>query len=237
MTEADGKELKRRKFEWMARVLEDKRLRGDAARILVYCALQFERQLRFSVRQETVAAKLGVRRQTVGAALKRGQECGWLALDAERTRGRAHRNADAYRLTFGIGAQARTYSDPEIGARGGQKYVRETGVIGAGFSAASREDDTLQVYPGNTSRCGARPRPDEYCPKHMPDGTVDDCGLCARARKRAERWDREQEQLAADEMAARKARRMACTLCDEEGWLRADPELRCDHGVAPRPVP
>jgi|SRR5271156_2565345 len=114
------------KFAWMAAVAEDDRMSDAARLILTYIAHQNVHvgEDTFCVRQTTVADKLHKRRQTVGAALRRGRELGWLELAAERTRGRGWHKADTYRMTH-----------PEISTRwstsSGQEYVRGEDEIGA----------------------------------------------------------------------------------------------------------
>lgn len=84
-------------------------------------------------------------------------------------------------------------------------------------------------------RAGARERarPDPYCSKHMPDGTTDDCGGCARARKRCEQWDTEQERAAAEAAAAANALRENCPRCEGRGVedLPDGTGRKCDHRV------
>lgn len=97
---ASAKEKLKRKFAWEARVMEDTRLSLTARLVLVYCSHEFVRELLFSVQQETVADKLGLHVNTVANAFRAGRKLGWLALAAERKRGRGHRAADVYRLAF-----------------------------------------------------------------------------------------------------------------------------------------
>lgn len=122
----------RLKHLWIQGVCADRRISGDAARILVYCADRYvlSGEGAFSIKQETVAANLGFqKRQTVGAAFQRGCDLGWLQ-KYERQRGRGWHAGDAYILTFPadkiptpasgyadeeIGAPPQTYSDDEIG--------------------------------------------------------------------------------------------------------------------------
>ncbi len=215
MTDAERKDLKRRKFEWLARVMEDRRISEVRRLVLVYSCLQFERQLTFCIRQATVAQRLGVHRDTVSDALRQARELGWLELVRERQRGRGYTKGNELRLTFPaeIGGPASAYSSQEYADQGAQ--------IGGPGSAEYADDPTLlaaemhsyQVYPGNTSRCASRAgapeatRPSPFCPKHMPDGTTDDCRGCLRARQRCERWDAEQERAAAEAAAVARALR------------------------------
>lgn len=73
---------------------------------------------------------------------------------------------------------------------------------------------------------GADP-PDDTCPKH-PAGTDQPCGPCATARKRRERWDR-------DEPRRRRAAerlRANCPDCHGTGWTEHDdgtPAGHCTH--------
>jgi hypothetical protein len=123
----------RLKHLWIQGVCADRRIKGDAARILVYCADRYvmSGEQMFSIKQETVAANLGFKkRQTVGDAFQRGCDLGWLE-KYERQRGRGWRVGDAYVLTFPadknptaecgdaeevIGPPPRTYSDEVIGS-------------------------------------------------------------------------------------------------------------------------
>jgi hypothetical protein len=123
------------KFGWMAAVAEDDRLSASARLVLTYIAHQNVHRDDdwFCVRQVTVAAKLHMRRQTVGDALRRGRELGWLELAMERQRGRGWHQADTYRLTHPeIGTPWSTYSDEE--------YVRAEAEIGTRTNAPTSED-------------------------------------------------------------------------------------------------
>jgi hypothetical protein len=106
------------KFAWMARVLEDRWLSPVAKTVLVYCALQYVKgpEDTFCVRQQTVAANLGISRaQTVGDAFAKARKLGWLELAEERQRGRGRHQADIHRLTFPVEIETseRCYYDAE----------------------------------------------------------------------------------------------------------------------------
>lgn len=243
MSDAERNELKRRKFEWLARVMEDKRISDARRLVLVYSCLQFERQLTFCIRQATVAQRVGVHRDTVSDALRQARELGWLELVRERQRGRGYTKGNELRLTFPakIGGPVSAYS--------GQDYADRSGEIGGPGSAEYAEDPTLlaaemhsyQVYPGNTSRCapraGAREttRPSPFCPKHMPDGTTDDCRGCLRARQRCERWDVEQGRADAEAAAVARALREKA-LAEEPPRGQASYGPPCSNDDCDRPA-
>jgi hypothetical protein len=155
------------KFGWMAHVAKDDRLSDAHRLILMYIALQYVHGSDdwFCVRQATVAANLGKRRQTVGEALRRGRELGWLTLAVERLRGRGWHQADVYRMTHPeIGASGSTSSEKyvrgedEIGTRRGQEYVRAEDEIGTfdarQNSASPAETPTLQGVDTGSSNTG-----------------------------------------------------------------------------------
>lgn len=83
--------------------------------------------------------------------------------------------------------------------------------------------------------------PPRHCPKHMPDGTTDNCGACADARRAHTAWmanasldeKRAEQERAQAEAADRasaatvKARAIAaCKLCDPDGYRGT---TVCDH--------
>lgn len=175
------------KFAWMARVAEDDRLSDAARLILVYIANQNVRgpEDTFCVRQATVAANLHKKRQTVGEALAKARELGWLELARERKRGRGQYQANTYRITFTeIGPPRGTSFDQEyvrgedeIGPRWGQEYVRGEDEI-CPFdtrqnTASPAETPTLQGIDTGFSNTGcksqgvARERADDE-PTHIP---------------------------------------------------------------------
>lgn len=251
----EKRELKRRKFEWIARVLEDKRLNDTHARILAYCCLQFDRGLRFSVTQKTVASNLGVHVNTVANALKRGVKLGWLALAAERQRG--HRNqANAFQLTFPTG-QVPT---PPCGNSAESTHTRSEKVPTRGVESTHIwEVEKPPPTSGDTDRPGyiqekhpgvwviktatapsPRPalsnaaRPPDHCSNHPDGNAIENCPPCGRARKRREQWDREQERAVAEAAAADRALRDNCPRCQGRGVedLPDGTARKCDHSQA-----
>jgi hypothetical protein len=108
----------RLKHLWMQGVLEDSELTAGQARVLVRCGLVSLEPGgdKFSVRQETVAEKLGVNINTVQAAFRRGKELGWIRLYAERQRGRGWHGGDTYRITIPVAklTPAHGFTDEEI---------------------------------------------------------------------------------------------------------------------------
>lgn len=77
------------------------------------------------------------------------------------------------------------------------------------------------------------PEPSEFCSEHMPDGSDSNCGRCAGARKRHDRWIKREERRAAESTAAFRQAIKNCGLCDEHG-RRLDPDTgaivgACDH--------
>ena len=65
------------------------------------------------------------------------------------------------------------------------------------------------------------PDPDEppppHCPKHMPDGTPDDCGPCGGYRRARKRWDEQHGGALAQRRAAFWRTVRACPDCDDNG--------------------
>ncbi|WP_139830933.1 helix-turn-helix domain-containing protein [Mycobacterium paraense] len=112
--------LERKRFIWMNAVEQDTRLTEAQRLILTSCARinVLGGEVTFSLRQETVAERLGVQRQTVGRALAKARELGWLQLVEVRQRGRGWHKGDVHELTVPtqIGSPERTYS--------GEEYVR-----------------------------------------------------------------------------------------------------------------
>lgn len=85
--------------------------------------------------------------------------------------------------------------------------------------------------------------PPEYCPQHMPSGTLEKCGPCKQARISYQNWytaqtearRREIEAQAAALVAERRAAAQTvrdeirnCTLCDDDGY-RPNNGPVCDH--------
>lgn len=64
--------------------------------------------------------------------------------------------------------------------------------------------------------------PPMFCPKHMPDGTDDDCGACGGYRRARKRWDDQHANDHTDMLAVFWAEVRACSDCDERGLI--------DHG-------
>jgi hypothetical protein len=82
-------------------------------------------------------------------------------------------------------------------------------------SSACGADATLPVFPVFPEG----EAPPRFCPKHMPDGTIDSCPACGHHRKRREAWDAELEERVT---AARNLIRQAinkCRDCDAFGRL------------------
>ena len=69
--------------------------------------------------------------------------------------------------------------------------------------------------------------PPQFCSKHMPSGTNDDCRACMGARKRHEVWLTEQtldskraeQQRSRDERVAWRAAVDNCDMCDDNGYI------------------
>jgi hypothetical protein len=106
------------KFAWYYAMAADQRISDAGRLILGYCAVRyvFGEGETFTVKQDVIARHFGVRRQTVGNALKRARDLGWLQ-SQERIRGRGHTQGDLHQLTFPdeIGTPPRTSNDDEIG--------------------------------------------------------------------------------------------------------------------------
>lgn len=77
--------------------------------------------------------------------------------------------------------------------------------------------------PNNPPAIGDDPKPDRYCPKHMPDGPKGNCGNCGDARRRLEAWEKRDEQRAATVVRMYREAIAACDMCDEHG-RRLDPD-------------
>jgi len=143
------------KFGWMAHVAEDDRLTHCHARILMYIANQNVHggDDWFCVRQATIAAKLHKRRQTVGDALRRARELGWLELAAVRPRGPGWHRADTYRLTTPeLGTSGRTsfdQSDVREGVHNFESDVSGEDELGTRRgSSGVRGEDELRTVDG-----------------------------------------------------------------------------------------
>jgi hypothetical protein len=104
------------------------------------------------------------------------------------------------------------------------------------------ETRNLGGEPGATERATESPAPHNpnYCLRHQPDGTPDNCTPCGQARLAETNRQAEQTRLAAvaadhrrrAEAAARREAIAACQLCDHTGY-RLNPERRpaavCNH--------
>lgn len=106
----------------------------------------------------------------------------------------------------------------------------EFGSVLGGLPEDSRLYQGIKV-PRDQGSVGPTPaRPQPFCRKHMPDGTSEDCGGCARARKKAERWDADQFVVQAKAVSVTLAERENCGMCHGTNWvLDTDPAVRCHH--------
>ena len=78
----------------------DEGLTSTQRMVLGYCGIRYAKAPDYvvCVRQETIAAHLGVRRATVNAAFKSAVRQGWLTKVAVGQRGRGHHAADTWQL-------------------------------------------------------------------------------------------------------------------------------------------
>ncbi|WP_134045946.1 hypothetical protein [Amycolatopsis arida] len=96
------------------------------------------------------------------------------------------------------------------------------GKEGKGREGSARTRASTRADPGNSEQ-----RPPDRCVDHEDDPAPPPCGVCARAREAAQRWDADTAARAAARRAenqrARAADRdraiAACRLCDERGYV------------------
>lgn len=92
---------------------------------------------------------------------------------------------------------------------------------------------TENLERGTSAENGATTPTNDFCEKHQPNGTIENCGPCAATRKRREAADAAAVTRRINEVTAAKQAREACTRCDPDGWI-LDPDddrpiARCDH--------
>jgi len=93
------------------------------------------------------------------------------------------------------------------------------------------------TYGGGVAE-GDDPEPPRYCDDH-PNDTTEVCRPCIALRKGHDRWKERQVQRQADEVDQQRQKRealaqrlKACGQCDEDGWRKEDPSIKCKHQEA-----
>lgn len=98
----------------------------------------------------------------------------------------------------------------------------------------NQEPGTLNPEPGEGEppTSGPATPQQDFCDKHMPDGTDEPCGRCAGIRKRNERQLTAREQRQAAEKSRLADIRAKCAECNATGWVEdseGKPVRRCGH--------
>ncbi|WP_301120304.1 hypothetical protein [Mycolicibacterium fortuitum] len=114
--------------------------------------------------------------------------------------------------------------------------------------------DGIEEISGELVDAETDPEPDEYCPEHMPYGTLDDCPKCMRARIRYDRWKKRNphhllnsllNDMSPADLAVARAqalKRPACPFCRDGGLvLMSDgtpgrKPSACNHDGTRRPA-
>jgi hypothetical protein len=215
------------KFAWLRRVLADAQIPDGQRAVLAFLAIEYADQngTNIHVRQVTVAEQMGAAERTVRRAFKAGRDMRYLSLTQTRQRGRAHRGADYYRLSYPSELPAtQACIDAEIAATDDTNSGQKCTEIAANANSVTCEKVPDKRVFNQGSKQGSDPPP-EFCPQH-PRGTRDDCGACGTARVAHAAWKQ-------DLKAARRAEIDACPDCDHNGLREtSDGMTRC-HGGEP----
>ena len=171
------------KFAWIDSVYAEDRFTPADKAILVYCAIKgvYGKQHDFTLNQTLIAERVGVGTATVKRAVSKAREYGYLALAAERQRGRGHTNSDRHRIVLPSPLH-------EIGISNDRNRDQNHTEIGI------NSDDQNTVLPAETTPLrvkervikGSGPLRDAApppCPRH-PNGYRhnEPCGSCAKLR-------------------------------------------------------
>jgi hypothetical protein len=239
------------KFRWHDDMQADKSMPQLHRWIVSYCGIRYAKASEgflICVTQKTIAANLGVARETVNRAFGSARERGWVRRVAQRQRGTGHHGADTWALSGLRELSDSGVTQPaELSDSQDHSCVTPRAELSDRAKASTSENDVPKgIKKGLKEGYGSadppspslipEEEPGPHCPAHMPNGTRLPCGACGTLRAERLAWEEGEKVRRAKRAKLRRDTIDACPRCDENGQIELDDGsiAKCDcwKGIA-----
>lgn len=166
------------KFAWHKAIYTDDGFTSLQRAALAYAVIVYVRggEDTFCVRQDTIAARCKISRQTVSKAITRAKHLGYLAVEHEHPRGTNNHQADVLRLALPARSQAALHNLEALAAFAAE-LGRENTALPAQSQAALHDSPEQSGVNLSTEWCKADEQSGVNLATHLPAKTTPPKGL------------------------------------------------------------